>query len=91
MAISINSEYIVVEDVTLSTVTIRFHKDADHRERYKTGTENKYEFTRQETRNVPVDLNAMADDTKSIRHNNIVAWYSALKTLPEFESALDII
>lgn len=90
MAVLLNGEYIVVEDVTQSNVTIRFHKDTDHRERYKTGTENKYEFTRQETRSVPVDLNAMADETKSIRHNNIVAGYAALKTLPEYENCIDI-
>lgn len=90
MAISLNSEYIVVEDVTQSTVTIRFHKDADHRERYKTGTESKYEFTRQETKSVPVDLNAMADDTKSIRHNNITSWYKAIMSLEEFKDSITV-
>lgn len=90
MAIELNGEYIVVEDVTPTNVTIRFHKDADHRARYKAGTENKYEFTRQETRSVPVDLNAMADDTKSIKANNITSGYAALKTLPEYENCIDI-
>lgn len=39
MAFLLNTEYIVVEDVTPSLVTIRFHKDKEHRARYKAGME----------------------------------------------------
>jgi hypothetical protein len=89
MAITLNQEYIVVEDVSPSQVTIRFHADAAHRARYKAGTETKYEGTKQETRNVPVDMLKLADSTVSIKDNNIIAGYTALKTLEEFTTAID--
>lgn len=90
MAILLNTEYIVVEDVTINTVILRFHKDKEHRARYKAGTEWKYEGTRQETRSVLVDMNVLADPTVSIRANNVIAWYDALKTSEEFLLAKDI-
>lgn len=83
-------EYIVVEAVNPSTVTIRYHKDAQHRTRYKAGSEGKYENTRQEAISVPVDMNAIADGTVSIRDNNVIAGYTAIKTLPEFSEYIDI-
>jgi len=89
MALLLNTEYIVVEEVSPNGVSIRFHRDTSHRARYKTGTEDKYESTRQESRAVKVDMTVMADPTKSIRDNNILAGYSALKTLEEFTNSVD--
>ena len=89
MAITLNGEYIVVEDVTPSQVSIRFHADSAHRARYKSGTETKYEGTKQESRSVQVDMSKLADASVSIRDNNIIAGYTALKTLEEFSTAID--
>lgn len=80
----------MVEEVSTNQVTIRFHKDAEHRARYKAGTEGKYEGTRQETRSVPVDMAKLADSTVSIKANNIIAGYEALKTLPDFVESIDV-
>lgn len=85
-----SGEYIVVEDVAQNVVTIRFHKDKEHRARYKAGTEGRYEGTRQETRSVSVDMNVLADPTISIRDNNIIAGYTALKNLHEFSLAINV-
>ena len=85
-----SAEYIVVESVTPSNVTIRFHKDKEHRARYKTWAEDKYECTRQENRSVPVDLKGLVDPTKNIWDNNILAGYEALKGMDEFANCIDI-
>lgn len=82
-----DGEYIVIEEVIDQSVTIRFHKDAEHRARYKSGTEGKYESTRQETITVSVDMNRLADPTKSIRDNNIISGYESIKALEEFSDA----
>lgn len=81
-------EYIVIEQVTRNEVTIRFHKDAEHRARYKAGEETKYESTRQETRSVKVDMAKLADPEKSIQDNNIISGYEAIRTLEEFSDAI---
>ena len=85
-----DGEYIVIEEVTAKNVTIRFHKDAEHRARYKSGTESKYENTRQEIRFVDVDLNILADPEKSVRDNNIILGYTALKNTEEFAESVDL-
>lgn len=88
MAIITNEgEYIVVESVTPNSVTIRYHKDAEHRARYKAGTENKYEGTKQETESVLVDMNVLADGYKSIRDNNIISGYESILGLEKFAGA----
>ena len=81
--------YVVVENATPTQVTIRVHADADHRTRYKSGTETAFETTRGETREVAVDLTVNADAEKSIHDNKITAAYVALKTLEEFTDATD--
>lgn len=83
-------EYIVVENVSPSTVMIRFHKDKEHRARYKAEKEGEYECTHQETRQVPVDMKWLVDPTKSVWDNNILAGYKALKQTEEFSKCIDV-
>lgn len=85
-----NRQYITVENVDSSGVVIRIHADEAHRARYKTGTETEFESTKQEIRSVKVDMAKLADPTVSIKANNIIAGYEALKTLPEFSEAKDV-
>jgi len=83
-------EYIVVESVTPQSVTIRFHKDKEHRARYKAGTEGKYEGTRQENRSVEVDMQGLVDPKRNLGENNILAGYISLKSMDEFKNCIDI-
>lgn len=85
-----DGEYIVIEEVIDQSVTIRFHKDTEHRARYKSGTEGKYESTRQEMRRVNIDFSTLADPTKSVRDNNIILGYNALKETQEFSESIDL-
>jgi len=84
-------EYVVVESATEDRVTVRFHKDANQRERYKNNTLDTYEFTKQMEYVVKVDLEGTPDTSKCICDNTITAGYNALKTLPEFVGATDLI
>lgn len=85
-----NGTYITVEDVTSTQVKIRLYKDADHRARYKEGTEGDFETTIGSHEQVAVDLDAIADDTKSIEHNRLTAGYVALKTMDKYEDYTDV-
>ena len=83
-------EIVVVENATINKVWIRLHSNTEHRTRFKTWTETKYESTKWEERTVEVDLLTNADATKSIKDNSITAWYLAIKTLEEFSTAIDV-
>lgn len=84
-----NNEYITVEWVTSNKVYIRVHQNAEQRTRYKNWTMSRFETTLWEDRDILVDLNALPDTSKSIKNNQIAAWYNALKALPEFQDSID--
>ena len=86
-----NNEYVTVENASSNGVTIRRHADAAHRARFKAGDETPFETTRQENVSVAVNLDSEPNSTPlTIKAALITAGYSALKTLEEFSTAIDV-
>lgn len=85
-----NGEYITVEEIRENTVNIRVHANAEHRKRYKEGTETSFETTRQENRTVELDLTKTANGEETIKNNVTIEGYTALKRLEEFKEATSV-
>ena len=90
MALQTTNSYVIVEAATETSVLIRSHKDIDHRNRFKAGSELEFETTIGGSRSIQIDLSVIADATKSIKDNFITAGYEALKATDEFSHATDV-
>ena len=89
MALLINWDYLVIEEVKPNEVIIRLHADVEHRARFKAQTESKFERTLQWVVSLTVDLAWEVDSTKTIKENLITAWYVTLKAHPDYADAVD--
>ena len=82
-------EILTIEDANANQVTFRLQANAEQRARYKANEMTEYETTKQDSRQVEVNLGVPADSTKSIVGNWITAGYVALNTLDEFATWVD--
>ena len=83
--------YIVVEDVQGNTIVIREHANAEHRARYKAGTETAWESTRQRAvQNGQCLLQTVVNADETILNNAKIVAYEELKNMSDFSDCIDV-
>jgi len=83
--------YIVVEDIQGNSIIIREHANAEHRARYKAGTETKWESTSQRSvKNGECLLQPVQNADETILNNAKIVAYTELKNLDEFSDCIDV-